>query len=81
MPIILDADALFMLNYDFSLVDGYKKCILTPNVMEFKRLHEHIVRFKRHLELILMNFDTSLILNTKKHQKLVLKHNVQLFQI
>lgn len=44
MPIIIDADGLFMINQDLSLVKGYKKCILTPNLMEFKRLHEKIVR-------------------------------------
>ena len=43
MPIVLDADALFMLSNDYCLVDGYKKCILTPNLMEFKRLYEKIV--------------------------------------
>ena len=43
MSIILDADALFMLSNDYFLIDGYKKCILTPNKMEFKRLYEQIV--------------------------------------
>jgi ATP-dependent NAD(P)H-hydrate dehydratase len=43
MSIILDADALFMLSNDYFLIDGYKKCFLTPNKMEFKRLYEQIV--------------------------------------
>lgn len=43
IPIVIDADGLFMLSYDLSLVDGYKKCILTPNYMEFKRLYDETV--------------------------------------
>ena len=45
LPVVIDADGLFVLTYDMSLVKGYQKCILTPNFMEFKRLYEHSVRF------------------------------------
>ncbi|KAH3673400.1 hypothetical protein WICPIJ_009788 [Wickerhamomyces pijperi] len=37
-PMILDADALFIITKNPELIKGYKNCILTPNVMEFKRL-------------------------------------------
>lgn len=40
IPIVVDADGLFVLNSDISLVIGYEKCILTPNEMEFKRLYD-----------------------------------------
>jgi ATP-dependent NAD(P)H-hydrate dehydratase len=43
IPIIIDADALFVLSFDTSLVKGYTKCILTPNFMEFKRLFDSTV--------------------------------------
>ena len=45
IPIVIDADGLFILSYDTSLVKGYEKCILTPNVMEFKRIYENEVDF------------------------------------
>lgn len=37
-PIILDADALFLLSIKPSLIKNYSKAILTPNVVEFDRL-------------------------------------------
>lgn len=40
IPIIIDADGLFLLADDTSHILGYKKCILTPNYMEFKRLYD-----------------------------------------
>ena len=41
LPIVIDADGLYALNQDLSLIYGYKKCILTPNVVEFERLKQH----------------------------------------
>lgn len=38
MPIVLDADALQLVQKDPSLVKGYKGAVLTPNVVEFGRL-------------------------------------------
>lgn len=35
---VLDADALILVQDDPSLVHGYEECILTPNVVEFSRL-------------------------------------------
>ena len=40
IPIVIDADGLFVLSSDMSILNGYKNCILTPNLMEFKRLYE-----------------------------------------
>ncbi|CAI5760617.1 unnamed protein product [Candida verbasci] len=37
-PIIMDADALYLLSLNTNLIKNYKKAILTPNVMEFKRI-------------------------------------------
>jgi ATP-dependent NAD(P)H-hydrate dehydratase len=42
MFIVLDADALWMVNDDISLIQGYRRAVLTPNVMEFKRLVEKL---------------------------------------
>lgn len=42
MYVVLDADALWMIGHDLSLVRGYRKAVLTPNVMEFKRLSENV---------------------------------------
>lgn len=38
MPIVVDADGLFLINSQPELVKGYRDCILTPNVVEFARL-------------------------------------------
>lgn len=38
IPIVLDADALQLVQRDPALVRGYRNAILTPNVVEFKRL-------------------------------------------
>jgi len=37
-PFILDADGLYLAQTRPELVQGYKECILTPNVVEFDRL-------------------------------------------
>ncbi|GAA6008505.1 NADHX dehydratase [Rhodotorula paludigena] len=38
--IVLDADGLFLVQNDPSVVRGYKRAVLTPNVVEFGRLAE-----------------------------------------
>lgn len=38
LSLVLDADALFAIQNDPDLVQGYKDCVLTPNVVEFGRL-------------------------------------------
>lgn len=43
IPIVIDSDCLYLLAEDTSLIQGYKKCILTPNYKEFKRLFENSV--------------------------------------
>ena len=40
IPVVIDADGLFILSHDLSQVKGYGKCILTPNLMEFKLLYD-----------------------------------------
>lgn len=40
MPVVLDADALQVIQKDPGLVKGYKNAVLTPNVVEFKRLFD-----------------------------------------
>ena len=38
VPLVLDADGLFLINSQPDLIKGYKECILTPNVVEFARI-------------------------------------------
>jgi len=38
VPMVLDADCLFLIQAQPDLVRGYRECILTPNVVEFARL-------------------------------------------
>ncbi|WPG97637.1 Hypothetical protein R9X50_00041700 [Acrodontium crateriforme] len=38
VPFVLDADGLFLAQTQPELIQGYKECILTPNVVEFGRL-------------------------------------------
>jgi ATP-dependent NAD(P)H-hydrate dehydratase len=42
MPIVMDADALQIVQRDPDLVRGYKEAVLTPNVVEFKRLWDSL---------------------------------------
>jgi ATP-dependent NAD(P)H-hydrate dehydratase len=43
MAIVIDADGLFLVQQYPETVQGYKKAVLTPNVVEFKRLCEKMV--------------------------------------
>lgn len=43
MYVVLDADGLWMVGQDVSVVKGYRRAVVTPNVMEFKRLSEALV--------------------------------------
>jgi len=38
MFLVLDADALWLVGQDVSIIKGYRRAILTPNVVEFSRL-------------------------------------------
>lgn len=38
IPMVLDADALMIIQEEPELIQGFKECILTPNVVEFGRL-------------------------------------------
>ncbi len=40
LPIVIDADGLFLINQEPDLIKGYTKAILTPNIVEFKRLQK-----------------------------------------
>jgi len=42
VPMVLDADALWLVQTDPDLVRGHKECILTPNVVEFGRLAKSV---------------------------------------
>jgi NAD(P)H-hydrate repair Nnr-like enzyme with NAD(P)H-hydrate dehydratase domain len=43
MFLVLDADGIFMVGHQLHLVRGYRRAVLTPNVVEFKRLSEQAV--------------------------------------
>jgi len=38
LPLIIDADGLFLIAQNPSIIHGYKNAVLTPNAMEFRRL-------------------------------------------
>lgn len=42
MPVVMDADALQIIQKDPGLVKGYSEVVLTPNVVEFKRLWDSL---------------------------------------
>jgi len=42
IPMVLDADALWIVQTDPDLIKGHKECILTPNVVEFGRLAKSV---------------------------------------
>lgn len=43
IPIVIDADGLWLVAQQPSVIQGYQKGILTPNYMEFTRLYEAMV--------------------------------------
>jgi len=53
--IVVDADGLFLIQSDPSVVKGYRRAVLTPNVVEFGRLVEACVGF---LFLCVYDLDT-----------------------
>lgn len=42
MYVVLDADGLYMIGEDITIIKGYRRSVLTPNVVEFKRLSEQV---------------------------------------
>ncbi|XP_042313420.1 ATP-dependent (S)-NAD(P)H-hydrate dehydratase isoform X3 [Sceloporus undulatus] len=44
IPIIIDADGLWLIAQQPSIIQGYPRAILTPNAMEFSRLYEAMLR-------------------------------------
>jgi len=42
MYVVLDADGLYMIGEDISIIKDYRRAVLTPNVVEFKRLSEQV---------------------------------------
>ncbi|CAF0713339.1 unnamed protein product [Brachionus calyciflorus] len=51
IPIVIDSDCLYLLADEISLIKGYKKCILTPNFKEFKRLYEKTFKDEEYNEV------------------------------
>ena len=41
-PLVIDADGLYIVTRDLSLVKGYKNAVLTPNKAEFGRLADQL---------------------------------------
>ena len=44
MYVVLDADALWILGQDLAILKGYRRAVITPNAVEFKRLSDAVVR-------------------------------------
>lgn len=42
MYVVLDADALLIVGQDPSIIHGYSRAVVTPNIVEFKRLGEKL---------------------------------------
>jgi len=42
--LVLDADALLLIQNDAELIRGYRKAVVTPNIAEFARLCQALVR-------------------------------------
>ncbi|KAK2868080.1 hypothetical protein FQN49_003185 [Arthroderma sp. PD_2] len=42
IALVMDADALLLVQNDPKLIHGYKECLLTPNVVEFARLSKSV---------------------------------------
>jgi NAD(P)H-hydrate repair Nnr-like enzyme with NAD(P)H-hydrate dehydratase domain len=44
MFLVIDADGLYTVGGNLDLIRGYRRAVLTPNIVEFKRLSELVVR-------------------------------------
>ncbi|XP_075865400.1 ATP-dependent (S)-NAD(P)H-hydrate dehydratase isoform X2 [Microcebus murinus] len=44
IPVVVDADGLWLVAQQPALIQGYQKAVLTPNHMEFGRLYEAVLR-------------------------------------
>eukprot|EP00808_Paulinella_micropora_P005443 g18373.t1 len=47
VPVVIDADALWLINTQPDLVRGYTSAVLTPNAMEFRRLWQAVFVSKK----------------------------------
>lgn len=43
IPVVIDADGLWLVTQEPSVIQGYHKSILTPNIMEFTRLYDALL--------------------------------------
>ncbi|KAL4230033.1 hypothetical protein ACF0H5_010420 [Mactra antiquata] len=43
IPLVIDADGLYLVTENPSIISGYEKCVLTPNVVEFERLYKKVI--------------------------------------
>jgi len=50
LPLVIDGDGLFLITHQPNLIKGYKKAVLTPNVMEYKRLWDAILSNNKEKE-------------------------------
>jgi len=41
--LVIDADGLWVLTHNLSIVKGFDRCILTPNAVEFERIREKMI--------------------------------------
>jgi len=42
IPLVIDADGIYLVSCDPDLIQGYRSCILTPNWVEFKLLYSRV---------------------------------------
>lgn len=42
--LVIDADGLWLIQSEPEVIKGYSRAVLTPNVVEFKRLCDSVVR-------------------------------------
>ncbi|KAB7507977.1 ATP-dependent (S)-NAD(P)H-hydrate dehydratase [Armadillidium nasatum] len=50
IPMVLDADALFYLNENYDVIQGYPHTILTPNRVEMARLYRAVIKAEMRAE-------------------------------
>uniref|UniRef100_H2YYE0 ATP-dependent (S)-NAD(P)H-hydrate dehydratase n=1 Tax=Ciona savignyi TaxID=51511 RepID=H2YYE0_CIOSA len=48
-PVVIDADGLFLITKEPSIIHGYTRGILTPNIIEFRRLSKALVALSQAL--------------------------------
>ena len=71
IALVLDADGLWYLNNNTEVLNGYTNAIITPNVMEMKRLCEKLVSKLLFIIMVSLKYSRTSIKAKSNQSKLL----------